>query len=633
MNKCVFIGLFLWSFLSLAQEQDSLKVKETALLNEVLLTSSKLNLWAVGSSVVSLDSALKQNAHTELSQLLSSSSHIRIRSYGLGGMASSSIRGAGASHTLLQWNGVALNQSTTGQFDLTLIPTFFIDELDVQSGGLSSLMGEGAIGGSIHLNNTSEFNKGIKAQVHSTIGSFGSKMFGSKLQISNEIIAFDIRLYNKKANNNFCYKDPFSNDDVKEQEHAAFLSRGIQSSLAWGINENWKSTLRYWGQNTERDLAPSISEGFSVAQQNDKSDLFMIQIQFQKDSLVWNNNMSYQYSSLIYEDSIKDISSTHSTYRYKISQDVQWKLKNSQMLRFETSILVDTVRSTNLNVVENNELRLSTALNYSKKIHNKVLIALGARQELFKKHISPFLPSIAFQLSSNPNFKLEGSWSRSYKNPTWNDKYWYPGGNRDLKEELGWMTNLKISTGSVNVDFKKNIALSCYFGRINNWIIWLPNSNASHWSPSNLARVEQKGVELEANVELETLKGTFRYENLFSCQLARDLNAKTNSEMAHTQIIYVPIFQANHKLSWTQENIRVFYQHHIESKRYTTTDNSSFLNQYLLAELGFQYSAKIKSNRFNISLQLNNLFNTDYHLVNDRPMPGRHFNISFNLYL
>ena len=73
MNKCVFIGLFLWSFLSLAQEQDSLKLKETALLNEVLLTSSKLNLWAVGSSVVSLDTVLKLNAHTELSQLLSSS--------------------------------------------------------------------------------------------------------------------------------------------------------------------------------------------------------------------------------------------------------------------------------------------------------------------------------------------------------------------------------------------------------------------------------------------------------------------------------------------------------------------------------------------------------------------------------
>jgi iron complex outermembrane receptor protein len=633
MNKWIFVGLSLWTSLLFAQNSDSLIRTQIPILKEIILSDDKLDQWAVGSSILSLDSALSYSHGKDLSTLLSSSSHIRIRSYGLGGLASSSIRGAGASHTLLQWNGVALNQSTTGQFDLTLIPTFFIDELDVQSGGLSSLMGEGAIGGSIHLNNTSEFNKGIKAQVHSTIGSFGNKMFGSKLQLSNEIIAFDIRLYNKNAINNFCYKDPFSNDDLKEQEHAGFISRGIQSSLAWGINENWKSIIRYWGQNTERDIAPSISEGFSVAQQKDKSDLFLFQIQFQKDSLVWNNSISYQYSSLIYEDSIKDISSRHFTYRYKISQDVQWKLNNNQMLRFETSILVDSVRSTNLNVVANNEFRSSTALNYSKKIQNKLLIAFGTRQEVFKEHISPFLPSIAFQLSSNPNFKLEGSWSRSYKNPTWNDLYWYPGGNVDLKEELGWMTNLKISTGSVNGDLKKNIALSCYFGRINNWIIWLPNSNASYWNPSNLARVEQKGVELEANVELETLKGTFRYENLFSCQLASDLNADTNSDKKHNQIIYVPIFQANHKLSWTQKNIRVFYQHHIESKRFTTTDNSSFLNQYLLAELGFQYSAKIKSKRFNVSLQLNNLFNIDYHLVNDRPMPGRHFNLSFNIYV
>lgn len=633
MNKCVFTGLLFWSFLSLAQEQDSLKIKETALLDEVLLTSSKLNLWALGSSVVSLDSALKQNTHTELSQLLSSSSHIRIRSYGLGGLASSSIRGAGASHTLLQWNGVTLNQSTTGQFDLTLIPTFFIDELDVHSGGLSSLMGEGAIGGSIHLNNTSEFNQGIKAQVYSAIGSFGSQMFGSKLKLSNETIAFDLRFYNKSARNNFCYKDPFSNNALKELEHADFFSRGIQSSITWKLNDHWQSTLRYLGLNTNRNIAPSISEGFSVAEQKDRSDIFQFQTHYQKDSIQWNTNLSYHYGNLIYEDSVKDIFSNHYTYRYIISQDIQWQLKNNQLLRFETSFFQDTVKSTNLNAVSNNEFRSSAALNYTKKIQDKLRIAIGARQETYRKKLSPFLPSIALKLLTIPNLKIEGSWSRSYKNPTWNDKYWFPVGNVDLQEELGWMTNLKISKGSVNGNLKKNIALSCYFGRINNWIIWLPDSNTSYWSPSNLARVEQKGVELETNIELETLKGTFRFENLFSCQLASDLNADTNLEREHNQIIYVPIFQTNHKFSWSQNNIRVFYQQHSESKRFTTTDNSSFLNQYLLGALGFQYSTKIKSKRLNVSLQLNNLFNADYQLISDRPMPGRHFNLSFNFYL
>lgn len=633
MNKWIFIGFSLWTALLFAQEKDSLKRDDVPVLKEIVLSEDKLERWAVGSSVLSLDSILQENKYLDIASLLSGSSHIRIRSYGAGGLASSSIRGAGASHTQILWNGVVLNQVTTGQQDLSLVPVFFIDELDVQSGGLSSLLGEGAVGGSIHLQNSSVYDQGLKTHVQVGLGSFGQQMYGLKTHISNAKRVFDIRLFSHAAENNYTFKDPYLFGEKRVLEHASFLSRGVQSSYSYRLNKYWNISIRYWHQETARDLAPSMSEAFSVAEQDDESDILLFQIQHQKDAIEWKSQIVYQYANLIYEDSLRDVFSEHKSYRYKMSQDLQWRFSDHQVLRLENTLQLDTVNSTNLDASENNEIRFASGINYRNWLSDKLLFVLGTRQEVINEDLSPFLPSLAFKVKPDENWNVEWSWSRSYKRPTWNDKYWYPGGNPDLQDEIGWMTNLSIGRDFLDGNVKKKLGISWYFGRINHWIIWLPNTIDVYWTPQNMALVEQKGVEWEAEFELENLWGIFRYENVFSCQLAHDLNAENSSDSSFKQLIYIPILQANHKLSWQKGNTELYYQHHVESKRFTTTDNSVFLKPYLLADLGIRYSSQIKTIRMQMGIQVNNLWNTDYRMVKDRPMPGRHLKVNFNFYL
>ena len=633
MNKWIFIGLSLLTSFLFAQDKDSLKSVDIPVLKEIILFEDKLQRWAVGSSVLTLDSVLEKNSYSDIASLLSGSSHIRIRSYGAGGLASSSIRGAGASHTQILWNGIVLNQLTTGQQDLSLIPVFFIDELDVQSGGLSSLLGEGAVGGSIHLQNTSLYDQGVKAHVQVAVGSFGQQMYGLKTQISNSKRAFDVRLFSNAAENNYTFKDPYLQGEKRALEHASFLNRGIQTSYAYRLNKHWNTNIRYWHQETDRELAPSISEAFSVAEQQDESDILLFQIHHQKEKVVWNSQIAYQHASLIYEDSLRDVFSEHRSYRYKLSQDLQWRFSDHQVLRLESSVQLDTVKSTNLDVLGNNEIRFASGINYRNWVSDKLLFVSGARQEVINNDLSPFLPSIAFKLKPDENWNLEWSWSRSYKRPTWNDKYWCPGGNPDLQDEIGWMTNIRMGMDFSNENVKKNIGVSWYFGRINNWIIWLPATSGTYWTPENIALVEQKGVELETELEFENSWGIFRYENTFSCQLANDLNAKKSGDRDFKQLVYIPVLQANHKLSWRKGNSELYYQHHLESGRNVATDNSDYLKPYLLADLGIRYSYQMKSIRMQMGIQLNNLWNTDYRMVKDRPMPGRNLKVNFNFYL
>ena len=73
----------------------------------------------------SLDSSILTNPqHLNLGDLLSKKSHLFIKSYGIGSLATVSLRGSGSAHTQLNWNGISLNSCMNGSSDLSLFPLF-----------------------------------------------------------------------------------------------------------------------------------------------------------------------------------------------------------------------------------------------------------------------------------------------------------------------------------------------------------------------------------------------------------------------------------------------------------------------------------------------------------------------------
>ena len=127
MNKWMFIGVCFWTNVLVAQRLDTLKTAHGSLLKEVLLTDNKLSDWTIGASVLHLDSTLERYKGQDLGSVLSQETHVRIRNYGA--LSSSSIRGAGAAHTQVVWNGLFLNSPMNGLYDLSLMPLFFIQNI------------------------------------------------------------------------------------------------------------------------------------------------------------------------------------------------------------------------------------------------------------------------------------------------------------------------------------------------------------------------------------------------------------------------------------------------------------------------------------------------------------------------
>ena len=172
--------------------------------------------------------------------------------------------------------------------------------------------------------------------------------------------------------------------------------------------------------------------------------------------------------------------------------------------------------------------------------------------------------------------------------------------------------------------------VSMYYGKIKNWIIWLPSAVESYWVPENKSLVEQIGFELEGLYEFHNSWCVFTYETTSSYQMVKDLNTEM---IGSRQLMYIPVFQTNQRISMEVEKITWHYQHHFESVRYTSVDHKSYLDPYSLANVGIKYSYEMQGEPINIGFQVNNLWDANYQMVQNRPMPGRHFNFNINFYL
>ena len=91
----------------------------------------------------------------------------------MGGTATPSFRGTGASHTQIAWNGININHPMLGQSDLSLIPAGLIDDIQIFYGGASMALNSGGIGGIINLETKPVWKKETSISLNPGIGSFG----------------------------------------------------------------------------------------------------------------------------------------------------------------------------------------------------------------------------------------------------------------------------------------------------------------------------------------------------------------------------------------------------------------------------------------------------------------------------
>lgn len=272
-------------------------------------------------------------------------------------------------------------------------------------------------------------------------------------------------------------------------------------------------------------------------------------------------------------------------------------------------------------------------MNY--KIHtknNKWDAVISARQEFVNAKSVPFTSSVGTTGNIFRFFYIKANAAKHYRLPTFNDLYWLPGGNLNLKPESGW-------NEEINLIYKqaiKKIALegtATVFNRnINDWIIWLPN-NYGIWTPQNVLKVWSRGVEYKLNLDFSIRKLKVQLSGMYNYILSTNEKSTTPADPSlGRQLIYVPVQNGQGNITLSFKGTSLMYTQVYTGYRYTTSDNIYYLNPFTIGNINVSQTFLFNTFKLKIYAQLNNLWGETYQVLAYYAMPlfNYQFGLTFN---
>ena len=567
------------------------------------------------------------SAHTTLANLLQEESGIFIKSYGLGGSATVATRGGSAGHTAVLWNGLPIQSPMLGLLDFSLMPTAFIDNAEIQYGGNSAAWGSGAIGGVISLNNQVEKDKTFMT-FQTSVGSFGQLGLNLKSQYQIGKWKGSTRLFHKQAENDFTYQFR-KNLPIVTQTNAALEQKGLLQEFYWTPKANQELIIRFWGQQTDRELPPTAVQTRSLASQKDESLRGSVHWKSVSEKMVW------QMRSGIFRESIHYNDPERLTDALSFFWSALGEVEGEYYINKNQQLLIGLSHSWTYADIENystppQQNRSALFASFKQNIKNWTF-QLNSRLELVDNQLIPTAPSLGFQGKLTNWLIIQGKVSNNYRLPTFNDLYWNPGGNIDLLPESGWSEELGISTqfkGKKKNNFSYSI--TGFNRNIRNWIYWSPSAGQMFWSPKNLAEVWSRGIEQRANWDTNFKKLNLQISGGYDYVLSTNQKKITTPNIeAGEQLWYVPTHQAFGKIALNFKNTKIIYRQHFTGS--VRTPNFNILKSYHIGNLTTSYAFKQKQWSSQLSFTIKNIWDTNYHVIEYRPMPGRNYELIFSI--
>lgn len=633
MNKILFLllGFSLFPLFSFGQLDTILA------LREVEISAEKIRKQPVGAQIKKWKSEdITELPVQNIGDLMSTESGTFIKSYGSGSLATSSIRGGSAGHTLVLWNGFSLQSPILGLLDLSLLPLNSVEEISFQKGGNSAIWGSGAIGGVIAMNNQPNFGMYRSLDVKSTFGSFGNYNQEVKFGYGGLRVYGVTKIFHQQGKNDFKYFIA-PGFPKRQQTNAEVSQQNILQDLYWKIDKKNQIAFHFWQQFSDRNIPPTNVQTKSKAHQNDRSSRLMLDWKNVNETYVLQGKIGFFKEHLDYYDdetgliSLSNFSTLTSEFKGQKFFGNKHKILGAITHSFTTANNDGYVESPTEN-------RSAIQLSYFFQ-QNNYKFQTSIRQELIDGKLVPIVPSFGFDYSFFSWLKFQGKVSRNYRLPTLNDRFWNGGGNENLKPESGWSEEATLSSpfkiGKSNFEF----SITGFNRNINNWILWAPAQGQSFWSAFNISEVWSRGLEprfsfFYKNKEEEKslkIKIDVGYDYIKSTnEVAMELPRREVGE----QIIYVPLHQAFGRATLSWKNIGLSYQHSFTGE---ARGQYGQLEKYQVGNLRMQYSTDWKKCKSTVFFNINNLWNVNYIVVERRPMPGTHFQLgikfSFNNYL
>ncbi len=242
-----------------------------------------------------------------------------------------------------------------------------------------------------------------------------------------------------------------------------------------------------------------------------------------------------------------------------------------------------------------------------------------------------FSPSMAanYLLIRHPELHIRAAWKSIFRMPTFNELYYYHLGSTTLKPEHTSQWNVGLSLAHPWRRVGLRLTVDAYRGRVTDKIVAIPY-NMFVWRTTNMASVRTHGVDVTLAADAQ-LASRHRWQLTANYSWQRIEN-HTNSTSPYygNQLAYTPEHYGGVSATWTNPWLGLTLSGDAMSHRWTTNEHADGTRLAGFAELSLTAFRTITLRHCRLTLRaaLHNLLDKQYEFVARYPMPGRSWRVA-----
>ena len=573
---------------------------------------------------------------------------VQVKDYGgVGGMKTVNIRGLGAGHTGVTYDGVQVGDCQSGQVDLSRFTLDNVSLVSLQIGQEDNIYQSAKAYASAGLINISTLQGISDRKPHLTTtlhtGSYG--LFSPSLLYHQQFSRLGIGAYTSYERADGVYWFTLKNGikTIHERRNNSDI-KTWRSELNMSYQLTDKQTLQWkaYAFTSNRGLPGAViyDNTYSAERLKDKNvftqmlyeNLFSNRIKM-KAAAKWNYAWS-RYSDIPASGYKEDTYRQNETY---LTAALWTNPLQGLNLSFAQDYAHNHLSMTLPKAANPTRNSLWTALAANYQIGafsvNASLLATNIYERVKQGNASDgfhrLSPAFSMQWRCLQDFRLRFGYKDIFRTPTLNELYYTGIGNRHLNPEKSRQWNLGATYSHT---FNRTLLLSLtadgYFGNVTDKIIAVPKM--FYWQMMNAGKVRQLGLDVSANIEKRwgndwSISATGSY----SLMKATDISDPT-AVYYRNQIAYTPRHSGSASILLHTPWLDFCYNVLVMGERYTLSYNipDNRMRPFADHSITLSREFKISKQQLRVQFDVRNLGNKNYEVVRFYPMPGTNWRLS-----
>ena len=653
------------SFLTLSAFGASVESGDTIVhnLGEVSVQGRGLKKLKSTAPVYSVDNAkFESMGVTGVADALNRLPGVTLKDYGgAGGLKTVSVRGFGATHTNVLYDGVALSDCQTGEVDLSRYSLDNISSINLTVGDNDDIFipaRSASLAATLSLSTLP-----MLQDVDSTIltarlrgGSFGMVNPFLKVGRSTESgKSFDFSgeyLYGK---NDYPFTIVNGNEVTHHRRNNSRMnSFHLESngSVRLASRTTLNGKLYYYDNNRQLPGPVILYNEISNERLHDRNFFGQANLRSALSSTVsLLANAKFNWSDSHYSDHDGKyqggvLEQNYYQREYYISAAALWLPTSSWSLVYAADY---TYNNLNSNLARNQHPRRSSILQTVTARYRLSRLTLTARALVStyingvksgdkpdnSNRISPSV-SAAYSILHNKSLTFRASYKNIFRMPTFNELYYDHVGTLDLLPESTDQFNFGATYNVSGLGAVSSFYITAdgYINNVKDKIMAIPVSMFM-WRMMNLGKVRSTGVDVTMGMTFDIKQGwQILADGNYSLQ---NSTTRTNRDASDygKQIAYTPVHSGSVSVACENPYVNISLHGTGAGERFSTNNhaNGTSMSGYFEAGAAVYRIFPIKSHRLEVRVDLINMFNRQYEIIARYPMPGRSWQASLRFTL